>query len=195
MKDGFVQRADRFAPVLHLSSPVSAADAAPLYQVGDTIMHPSEGVCTVTAIKPMPFRGVEQPYYVLKPALEKSSSTVYLPVSRGNAILRRLLSEADIRALIRRSGECGDVWIDDSKQRKEAFSRILTEGDYARIIRMMTEIRAHSAQREAEGKRPCAADEAILAEAERLLHQEFSQVLHLSAAETAAYIARKLSAQ
>ena len=139
----------------------------------------------------MDLSGAQRVYYILKPATEKSSSTVYLPVSRGNTILRRLLSREDILSFIRRSRECADLWITDTKLRKDAFSRILTEGNYAKIIRMTQEIRRDCAAREAEGKKPCATDQTILAEAERLLHQEFSYVLHLSPEETAAFIQKE----
>lgn len=111
----------------------------------------------------------------------------------GAAILRPLLREADIHALIRQSSEYAGLWIADSKQRKEAFSRILAENNYAKIIRMIAEIHEQNDRRTREGKKPCATDEAILAEAEQLLHQEFSYVLHMSPEETAAFIYRELS--
>lgn len=186
----------RFAPALKSVPAAPIPDADPLYKTGDTVMHPSEGICTIEEIRPMQFRGSEtRRYYILKPATEKSSSTVYLPVSRGNDVLRRLLSESDIRALIRSSSEHAGLWIADSKQRKEAFSRILQEGNYAKIIRMIQEIRQENARRIAEGKKPCASDEAIQGEAERLLHQEFSYVLHLSIEDTVAFIVKELGIQ
>lgn len=186
----------RFAPAIKSVPAAPAPDADPIYAAGDTVIHPSEGVCTIEDIRPMQFGGSEtHRYYILKPATEKSSSTVYLPVSRGNDILRRLLSEADIRALIHSSSAYAGLWIADSKQRKEAFSRILQEGNYAKVIRMIQEIRQENARRVNEGKKPCAADEAIQNEAERLLHQEFSYVLHLSIEDTAAFVARELGIQ
>lgn len=186
--------ANRFAPEVRACAPLPE-DPQPLYSVGDTVMHPSEGVCSVQELRAMQFNGMaKRMYYILKPATEKSSSTVYLPVARGNTILRRLLSEQDIRAIIRRSADCADLWIADSKQRKDAFNRILAEGDYAKIIHMTQEIRRENAQRVCEGKKACAADAAILDEAERLLHQEFSYVLRLSLEETAAFISRELAA-
>lgn len=183
----------RFAPALKSVPAAPIPDADPIYQPGDTVMHPSEGVCTIEEIRPMQFRGSEtRRYYILKPATEKSSSTVYLPVARGNEVLRRLLSEADIRTIISSSIDYAGLWIADSKQRKETFSRILQEGNYAKIIRMIYEIRLESARRARDGKKPCAADEAIQAEAERLLHQEFSYVLHLSIEDTVAFVIREL---
>ena len=47
--------------------------------------------------------GAPRKYYILKPEMDQSSATVYLPVLRGNAVLRRLLTQADIDALISRA--------------------------------------------------------------------------------------------
>lgn len=178
--------------ILPAPSPV-ITDAEPIYSLGDTVMHPSEGVCTVAELRRMELGSVGMKnYYILKPTTEKSSSTIYMPVARGNTVLRRLLSKEDILSLIRASKEHAGLWIADSKQRKEAFTRILSEGNYARIIRMIQEIHEERIHREQEGKKPCAADEALLAEAERLLHQEFSYVLHMSVEEIAAFIRKEL---
>ena len=186
-------RNGRFGTVIRTTGAPSIPDAKPVYSAGDTVMHPSEGICTVMELRKMEMSGAgERTYYILKPSTEKSSSTVYMPVARGNTVLRRLLSREDILALIHASREYAGLWIADSKQRKEAFSRILSEGNYAKIIRMIQEIHEERIQRETDGKKPCAADEAILAEAERLLHQEFSYVLHMSIEEIAAFVRREL---
>lgn len=184
----------RFGAAIRTTTAASIPDAKPLFCAGDTVMHPSEGVCTIEELRPMALSGAQRTYYILKPASEKNSSTVYLPVARGNAILRKLLSREDILSFIHRSREYAGLWIADTKQRRDAFSNILTEGDYAKIIRMTQEIRKDCAAREAEGKKPCTTDQTILAEAERLLHQEFSYVLHLSIDETAAFIQNEFNA-
>ena len=186
----------RFGTAIHLPAASAIPDAEPVYRAGDTVMHPSEGVCTIAELRRMALSSMpERTYYVLKPAMQKGSSTVYLPVARGNAILRPLLSEQAIRDLIRQSEAYAGLWIADSKLRKEAFTRILSEGNIARIIRMIAEIHEQNAKRALEGKKPCASDEAILAEAERLLHQEFSYVLHMSPEETAAFVCKELGVQ
>ena len=67
-------------------------------------MHPSEGIFTISEIRLMHFdSGAPRKYYILKPEMDQSSATVYLPVLRGNAVLRRLLTQADIDALISRA--------------------------------------------------------------------------------------------
>lgn len=133
-----------------------------------------------------------RPYYILKPSMETSSSTVYMPVDRGNSTLRRLLGQADIDRLILESASLSSLWIEDNKQRHSAFTALLSKNDYPKLIRMIGEIDEHSEQRLSEGKKPCASDEAIRQEAQSLLHQEFAYVLHLSEQDMAAYIRKKI---
>lgn len=182
-----------FSPRLHMPAQPETP-VAPLFAVGDTVMHASEGICTVLEIRPMQFVGAFRDYYILKPEMEKSSSTVYMPVSRGNEVLRRLLTRSDIDALIAQSRLLPSLWIEDAKQRRDAFHAVLSSCDYARMMRMIAEIYEHNTLRLAEGKKPCAADENIREEAEKLLHQEFSHVLGLSSEETVAYIQSGLNA-
>ena len=125
-----------------------------MYQVGNTVMHPSEGICAVEDIRRMRFGAQEREYYVLRPTMENSSSTVYLPVERGDAVLRKLLSREDILSMIRESAQYAGLWLDDSRLRKERFTEILHEGNYAKIIQMIRELHEHNARRLAEGKRP-----------------------------------------
>lgn len=192
MKPTYNPPSGRFGATIRTSAAPSIPDADPLFHTGDTVMHPAEGVCSIVELRRMDLSGAQRTYYILKPTTEKNSSTVYLPVARGNTILRRLLSKADILTTIHRSREYASLWITDSKQRKEAFTRILSEGDYAKIIRMMQEIHEERLRRTQEGKKACAADEAILAEAERLLHQEFSYVLRMTLEETAEFVCKEL---
>lgn len=195
MKPTYDPPRGRFGAAIRTSAAPSVPDAEPVFRIGDTVMHPSEGVCSIEELRRMNLSGAQRTYYILKPATEKSSSTVYLPVVHGNTILRRLLSKSEILAMIHRSREYASLWLDDSKQRKEAFTRILSEGDYAKIIRMMQEIHEERQRRMLVGKKACAADEAILAEAERLLHQEFSYVLHMTLEETAEFVCRELGVE
>jgi len=170
----------------------SVADEEPVFCMGETVMHPAEGVCCIAELKPMVFSNRQRLYYILKPIAEKSSSTVYLPVNRGNHMLRRLLTQESILKLIHEAANCESLWISDSKQRKESFMHILSEGDHVKLIKLIQELHEHRILREQEGKKKCAADENILAEAEKHLHQEFSHVLHMNMEETVTYIQQNL---
>jgi len=172
----------------------SSVDEEPLFLVGETVVHPSEGICVIEELKSMDFSNKSRLYYVLKPAEEKSSSIVYLPVTRGNHMLRYLLTRENILKMIREAANHESLWISDNKQRKETFTRILSEGNHVKIIKLIQELHEHRILREQEGKKNCASDENILAEAERRLHQEFSHVLHMTLEETTSFIRQKLGA-
>lgn len=163
-----------------------------MYQIGHTVMHPSEGVCAVEDIRTMRFGAGEREYYVLRPTMENGSSRVYLPIDRGDAVLRKLLSREDILDMIRESDQYAGLWIEDSRPRKEAFGAILREGNYAKIIRMLRELHEHNAQRAAAGKRLPATDKHLLDDAQRLLHQEFSYVLGMNPEDTVRFILHEL---
>ena len=88
-----------------------------MFNAGDTVMHPTEGVFRVEDVRTLQFGSAPQPYYVLHPTGEKASSTVYLPVSRGDSVLRRLLSREDILHFIHESGDYAGLWIEDGRLR------------------------------------------------------------------------------
>ena len=155
-------------------------------------MHPSEGVCSIEALKYMDFSSNVHIYYVLKPVSEKGSSTVYLPVARGNLVLRRILNRDAIVQLIHEAAHHESIWIEDNKQRKEIFTRLLSEGCYVKIIRLIVELHEQQLLREKEGKKLSATDQAILDQAERRLHQEFSYGLHMTLEETVSFIRKNL---
>ncbi len=166
-----------------------------MFGIGDTVMHPSEGICGIEDIRLMQFgNAAPRSYYILRPEAEKSSSRVYMPSERGDAVLRRLLTKQDILHLIHESAHCSNMLPEDSKLRKEAGAKLLAEGDYSKIIHMIIELRALGDARQADGKKPCASDEALLTQAEQLVHQEFSYVLHLSSEATVAFIRKELAA-
>ena len=172
----------------HLKNKSQEKSAEPVHSIGDTVMHPSEGICVIDQIERRLFNASYTTYYVLKPQHGKSSSTVYLPVERGNTLLRDLLEKAEIDQIISKSTHCPTLWIEDNKLRKKTFSELLLEGDYVKLIRMIRDIHEHNAMRIADGKKPCAADEAVLQEAENILHQEFAYSLNLPIEEIGDYI-------
>lgn len=54
----------------------SVKEVTAMFASGDTVMHPTEGVCLVEDVRTLQFGAAPQPYYVLHPTGEKGSSTL-----------------------------------------------------------------------------------------------------------------------
>lgn len=158
-----------------------------MFQVGDTIVYGSFGVCRVEDKREEKFGPACQEYYVLCP-LKDTRSTYYCPVSQAEAKMRRLLTADEVETLIRRMPQAETVWIEEDNRRREQFSAILKSGNHADVIRLIKTLYLQREEKVAQGKRLHLSDERMLQEAQRLLHEEFAYVLAITPTEVVAYI-------
>ena len=152
-----------------------------MFKPNDVIIYGTQGICEIACLEEKIINGTKKTYFVLKPVNDKGS-TIYAPAD--NAIIqkkmRRLLSVAQINALIDSMPEENTDWITNENERKEFYKRVLAEGNHLELIKMIKSIYAHKKAREAEGKRLHMSDERFFKEAEQILYHEFQYVLHLS---------------
>ena len=83
------------------------------------------------------------------------------------------------------------IWIENERERKEAYKKIIFDGNHSDLIRMIKTIHLQKKEREQEGKNLHLADERFLKEAEKILYGEFGYVLNLSEDELVSYIIRR----
>lgn len=119
-------------------------------------------------------------YYVLKP-LCNNTSTLFVPTANQQLVskMRRILTEDEAEAILRDLPPCGD-WNDNKQERSEQFRAIITEGSCVELIRLIRLVRTHEQEQLAGGKRLHITDERFLKEAEKMVCEEFSLVLHIS---------------
>jgi CarD family transcriptional regulator len=119
-------------------------------------------------------------YYVLKP-LCNNTSTLFVPTANQQLVskMRRILTEDEAEAILRDLPPCGD-WNDNKQERSEQFRAIITEGSCVELIRLIRLVRTHEQEQLAGGKRLHITDERFLKEAEKMICEEFSLVLHIS---------------
>lgn len=165
-----------------------------MYKAGDTVMHPTSGVCRVESIKEESFGGVEKKkYYILKTVYDSSSTVIYVPVDGERVKLRKLLSREDIKEIIHSVSVKVPLWVDNNAQRKEIFKNIMHEGDYAKILQMICEIHLKQAERTDSGKKMYVSDSKILTAAEKIIHQEFAHTLNIEPERVADFIVNELN--
>ena len=154
-----------------------------MFEVNDTIMYGTQGVCKVVEITEKDFMGAKKEYYVLKPVNDKGA-TLFAPVNikAGNK-MRRILSKEEVQELIAKMPGEETSWIPNTNLRKDTFKKIISNGEHMELIRMIKSLHFQREKREAEGKHLYLADERFLKEAERIIFEEFQYVLKLSKEE------------
>lgn len=166
-----------------------------MYQVNDMVMYAGSGVCRIDDISRRTFYGGEEKlYYILKPVYE-TASTVYVPVNNEKAKMRRLLTEKDIRKLIQSVPDCGTLWLDDDRTRQERFGQILRSGNHVQMIKLIVELHEKRQEKKQLGKKLRAADEKVLQEAEKFIHEEFGYAMKLMPEKVAPFIMEQLHMQ
>ncbi len=151
-----------------------------MFCVGQTVLYGSNGVCMVDDVTEKRIGKTKIQYYVLKP-LCNNTSTLFVPTANQQLVskMRRILTEDEAEAILRNLPPCGD-WNDNKQERSEQFRAIITEGSCVELIRLIRLVRTHGQELLAGGKRLHISDERFLKEAEKMICEEFSLVLHIS---------------
>lgn len=160
-----------------------------MYQVNDTIIYGTQGVCKIVEITEKDFKGKIKEYFVLKP-INNSNTTLFAPTD-NQAILakmRRILSKEEIHELVNSVSNDEIAWIANDNQRRDKFKEFLVSGDHRMLILMIKSIWLQKQKREAEGKKLHMSDERFFKDAEQLLYDEFQYVLQISKNDLISYI-------
>ena len=166
------------------------------YKTGDTVLYSTHGICQIQEQVRRMFGGESREYYVLKPVYAPDS-TIFVPVENAALVakMRRILSAAEIRALIQAMPEENVARLEEETQRKERFRQILGSGDRAAMVRMIKAIYEHQKAQQKKGRRLHLSDERYMKEAEKILYEEFAYVLHISPEQVLPFILEKIQVE
>ena len=164
-----------------------------MFQVNDTIMYGTQGICKIVEITEKDFMGTKKEYYVLKP-MNDSSATLFAPVNnvKIESKMRRILTEREIYALIEAMPKEEAKWIKNENERKEQYKQIIASGNHMELIKMIKALYLQKQEREADGKHLYLSDERFFKEAERILYDEFQYVLNIKREELMLLIFAKI---
>ena len=166
-----------------------------MYQAGDTVVYAAHGVCKIQDIVSKNFGEMTKEYYVLKPVYD-TGATIFVPVNNEKlrAKMRCTLSEEEIYQIIKSMPDEDTIWIDNDNARKEAYKKIMENGDRSELVRMVKTLHFKSEQQREKGKRLHVADETFLRDAEKVLYDEFALVLDIKRDEVRPFIMNQIQA-
>ena len=107
--------------------------------------------------------------------------------------MRKVLSKDEIMQLIKKMPEEGNIWIEDSDERKESYKKILESGERTELVKLIKTLHTHKQKQKKSGKKLRISDERILKDAERMLYDEFAYVLDIPHSEVVPFISGQLS--
>ena len=161
---------------------------------GEYVVYGTNGICLVEDIKMMRFAldAEKDPYCILKPA-SNGSSTIYVPLNNEKLMgkLRPIMTKEEIDSLLLGMRDKEISWDSDRRNRTERFHDILINGVTQKLLLMIRCIYMKKRELITAGKNLSATDENTLKSAEKLVEEEFSYALGISADDVTAYI-RKL---
>ncbi len=160
-----------------------------MFELGQTVMYGTEGVCVVERIEVMKVNRVRMKYYVLKPVY-RDNATVFVPMDNELLIsrMRPILTREEIDSILEHLHDETFAWIEDHNERRQTFQGILNAGNCVQVLRMICALYLRRQELTARGKHLRSSDEQMLREAEKLLNDEFAWVLQLTRQEVPAYI-------
>lgn len=165
-----------------------------MYQIGDKVRYGTEGVCSIVEIQEMKVGRVKSKYYVLRPIF-RESATVYVPLDNERLVgrMRPVLSQQELETLLTGADDAPLAWIDDPTERKDCFSKLLSDGSSADLLGVACLLWKKRQQLNAAGRRMRSSDEQLLRDAEKLLTDEVALALALPRQEVPAYLHKRLA--
>ncbi len=160
-----------------------------MFQIGQTVLYGMEGVCTIEERQKMKVGHTRAFYYVLRPVF-RPNSTIFVPEDNEALLskMRPILTREEIAQILCQVPAQELDWIEDPNERKTEYQKILLGGERLLLIRMIHALMQHRQKLLKHGKHLRSADEQLLRDAQKLLHDEFALVLNISQNEVPDYI-------
>ena len=164
------------------------------YQINDTVFYGTNGVCRISAIEQLTFSETPDDYYILQPVYN-NSSTIFVPL--GNPTLcgrmRPILSEEELRTLLRRMTDDEPDWIEDNHMRRAVYGEILQTADPEKVLAVLRSLYLRSQSLRQKKKRLHISDEKLFNDAERMVHEEIAYAAGIRMDEVNGYIVREVT--
>lgn len=162
-----------------------------MYQLNEVILYDTEGLCKITEIASRNFCGGDTDFYILTP-INKKGMTIYVPVNNKKQTdkMCRVLCPEEIYELIENVPE--EKWIEDKNERKIRYKKIIHSGNRKDIIKLFKTLYIHREEQARKGRHLHLVDEQVFKNAEKILYEEFSHVLHISKEDVGPFILKHI---
>lgn len=151
-----------------------------MFQVGDFVVHGTNGVCRVEDIGTLDTAGVPKDmiYYTLCPNNSKGSK-IFTPIENEKVVIRPVITKEEAFDLIDNIKEIDSLWIIDEKRREMEYKEAFRKCDCRELVKIIKTIYLRKRSRMAEGKKVTVGDERYFHMAEESLYTELAIPLEM----------------
>lgn len=146
-----------------------------MFEVNNYVVKYNSGVCKVEDVldgEKADFKDHKM-YYLLVPLAEKNAK-IYIPLERGEKVLRRVLTYEEATDLITRIPNIDTDFSQNDKLRELEYKEALQSLDCERMVQIIKDIYGRKKHRANHGKKPTATDEKYFRIAEHSLYMELA---------------------
>lgn len=164
-----------------------------MYELGDYIIYGNHGVCRVEDIGSLDISGIDKRIecYTLQPIYSKAS-TLYTPVDNDKVTMRRVITNDEALELIKQIADTPLLWIENDKQREEAYKKALRDRDCMDWVKIIKTLYVRKQERLSQGKKLTFTDEKYLTIAQDFLFGELSIAMDMDKEEVENLISDQL---
>lgn len=164
-----------------------------MFNVGDTVLYGSQGVCKIIGTEEKEVCGNNIEYFVLKPVYDENS-TLFVPLSNSNLLskMKSVLSAEQIYEMIKEMPSEDTIWIDDDNEHKQKYQQIIIDGNRRKLVQLIKTLHIHEVSQQKKGRKLHISDEMMLKQAEKLLYDEFALVLKIKPNEVLPFIMQQI---
>lgn len=164
-----------------------------MFYIGEYIVYGTNGICRVEGIGPSPYDKTDsRTFYLLIPVKNPMSSTIYTPVDNDRVPMRRLMTTAEIEALIAAMPGIEPLAVPVEKQRRELYRTTIGTLKPEAYVQVIKTVYQRRAELTAARKHFPVTDLECERLAKHMLYSECAHVLGLDEDEVEAYITDRL---
>ncbi len=162
------------------------------FHIGDMVVYGIHGVCRIVKTQERMVDRKRVEYFVLEP-IHQNDAAFFVPMHNPLAVgkLRRVLTRAEMTALLESEELRKDSWISNEAVRKEQYRALIAHADCAELIRMLRALYRHKQVQLASSKKLHTCDENFMKDAERVIRSEVSAVMEIPPEQVGALIRSK----
>lgn len=160
----------------------------------DRVVYGIHGVCRVLGVEQQYVNHKQVEYYVLSPC-NQPDARYFVPCHNEAAVskMRKLLTPAELDALLDDPELLKDKWIPEENLRREAYRKLISRGNCGELIAMVRCLLIHRRKQMENGRKLHISDENFLKDAKRVISAEVSDILQISPQEVEEYLEKRLN--